>query len=362
MRASGGPRVWFNQGLSNVYDALKIIREADRSGQLTLLASHSLPVSPVQVVARESWREPAGFLPEEDYVDWCLETCAAKKVHLFVPGRGRRTVTRRKVEFERRGTKVLVVARPEVLDLFDRKDRLYADLSGQAVPLPDHRAVRTEEELEEAYRSLSERHARLCIKPASSIFGAGFHVLDAEDDEYERLVSSDAPRVGIDAFRRALVKTQRPRDLLVMEHLPGPERSIDCLAEEGRLIAAVARVKHESWQELEISGAAIDLAATLTRRYELNGIFNVQTRDARGVPHLLEVNPRMSGGILYACQSGLALPYWAALLALGLCTPEEVPSPREGIVVAPVTSAVVITERMTAEPTRFNRTVIGEQR
>jgi hypothetical protein len=171
-----------------------------------------------------------------------------------------------------------------------------------------------------------------------------------------------ASGVGIDAFRRALVRTQRPRDLLVMEHLPGPERSIDCLAEEGRLIAAVARVKHESWQELEISGAAVDLAATLTRRYELSGIFNVQTRDARGVPHLLEVNPRMSGGILYACQSGLALPYWAVLLALGLCAPEEVPVPREGMAVASVTSAVIITERRTAELPSSNGTVIGEQR
>ncbi len=360
MRSREPLRVWFNQGLSNVYDVVEIIRKADRPAQLTLLASHSLPISPLQTVARESWREPAGNLRDEEYVDWCVQTCAEREIDLFVPGRRRRAVAQRRVEFERNGTRVLIAARPEVLDLFDRKDKLYADLARDAMLVADHRAIRTEEERAEACRLLGQRHARLCIKPASSIFGAGFHVLDAEDDEFERLVSSDSSRVGINAFRRAMAQARQPRDLLVMEYLPGPERSIDCLAQDGRLIAAVARVKRESWQELEISGAAIDLAESLTHRYELSGVFNIQTRDARGEPHLLEINPRMSGGILYSCLSGLALPYWAVLLALGLRTPDEIPAPRGGLVVTPVTAAVVVREQRA--PELRNETLIGEAR
>ena len=345
MKAQDRRRVWFNQGLSCVDDALTVIREADRPAQLTLLASHSLTISPVHVAAEESWIEPAGSLSDDEYVDWCLQNCAAREVHLFVPGRGRRAVACRRSEFESKGTRILVAARPEVLDLLQRKDRLYADLAGEPILLPAHRTVRTGEELDEAYRALSEQHTRLCIKPARSIFGAGFHVLEDEDDEYERLVSLDSSRVGAQAFRRAMAGTQRLRDLLLMEYLPGPERSVDCLAEEGRLLAAVARVKREGRQELETSGAAIDLAAVLTRRYCLNGIFNVQTRDARGAPHLLKINPAMSGGILYACLSGLVLPYWAVVLALGLRRSQEVPVPRSGLVVAPVSAAVIVQAR-----------------
>lgn len=363
MRAGRYLRVWFNQGLSNVYDALVLIRRADRPRQLTLLASHSLETSPIRIAAHEMWREPAGSLSEDEYVDWCLRVCAERKVHLFMPGRRRQAVARRRGEFELNGTKVLVPAGPDVLDLFEHKDRFYADLVGTSMPVPELRTVLTVSEFEEAYRTLSARHAQLCIKPAVSVFGAGFHVLEARDDEYRRFISSDGFRIGVDAVRRAIAEARPPRDLLVMEYLPGPERSIDCLAHEGRLIAAVARVKRQGCQEIETSGPAIGLAALLTNRYRLNGLFNVQTRDARGRPHLLEVNARMSGGILYACLSGVTFPYWAVLLALGLATPEEIPSPRGALTLAPVTAAVVVTRAATtADASRLTRTTqIGDQ-
>lgn len=345
MRPGESARVWFNQGLSNVYDALNLIRRSDRPRRLTLLASHSRPASPVCVAAHEAWSEPAGLSSEDEYVDWCLRTCAEREVHLFVPGRGRRAVARRRRDFERSGTKVLIAAEPEILDLFDHKDRLYADLVSTSIPVPDFQPIRTVAELDEACRTLGARHERLCVKPATAIFGAGFHVLEAEDDEYRRLVTSDPVHLGTDALRRAIASARELRDLLVMEHLPGPERSIDCLAQKGRLIAAVARVKHEGWQDLEVSGPALDLARAVTDRYRLDGLFNVQTRDSRGEPHLLEVNARMSGGILYSCLSGLVLPYWAVLLALGLRTAEEVSSPRGALRIAPVTGAVIVHHR-----------------
>ncbi|WP_295388405.1 ATP-grasp domain-containing protein [uncultured Thiodictyon sp.] len=55
-----------------------------------------------------------------------------------------------------------------------------------------------------------------------------------------------------------------------------------------------------------------------------------------GLPHLLEINARMSGGLLYACQSGINFPYWNAVLALELAEPSAVPPPAEGIAIAPV--------------------------
>jgi hypothetical protein len=46
---------------------------------------------------------------------------------------------------------------------------------------------------------------------------------------------------------------------------------------------------------------------------------------------LLEINPRMSGGLPFACQSGLVLPLWAIRLALGTASPADVPTPRLGV-------------------------------
>ena len=84
-----------------------------------------------------------------------------------------------------------------------------------------------------------------------------------------------------------------------------------------------------------------DLAARLTRRLRLDGVFNVQFRDGDGVPYLLEINPRMSGGLLYACLSGLCFPYWAVRLALG-AAPDLVPLPRTGLRVSKVNRAICL--------------------
>ncbi|MEO8407429.1 MAG: ATP-grasp domain-containing protein, partial [Oxalobacteraceae bacterium] len=45
--------------------------------------------------------------------------------------------------------------------------------------------------------------------------------------------------------------------------------------------------------------------------YGLNGIFNVQFREGQNGLGLLEINPRMSGGIAMACVAGPNLPYLA---------------------------------------------------
>ncbi|SDX54494.1 hypothetical protein SAMN05421783_1359 [Thiocapsa roseopersicina] len=129
---------------------------------------------------------------------------------------------------------------------------------------------------------------------------------------------------------------------MLMEYLEGPERSVDCLAHQGELVAAVARLKHGRHQSLETSGAAIEGARRLVERYRLDGIVNIQFRDTRGIPHLLEINARMAGGMLYSCAA-LNLPYWSAMLALGLAQPHDVPAPREGLRVAPIGSALTLT-------------------
>jgi biotin carboxylase len=118
-----------------------------------------------------------------------------------------------------------------------------------------------------------------------------------------------------------------------MQYLEGPERSVDCVAYQGSLVLAVSRVKLPDRQIMETAGPAIDVARRLCRRYRLDGLFNVQLRDAGGRPHLLEINARMSGGLSYTASTGVILPYWAIMLHLGLRRPEDVPAPRPGAVV-----------------------------
>jgi hypothetical protein len=71
-------------------------------------------------------------------------------------------------------------------------------------------------------------------------------------------------------------------------------------------------------------------------------MFNVQTRSANGRPYLLEVNARMSGGMQYSCLSGVAIPYWAVTLALGMRSAVEIPAPDLGVRVVPVAASIAL--------------------
>lgn len=342
-------RVWYSRGLSNVFDALRILREADTMGELTLLASHARREVPAIRAADEGWLEPSGPISDDHFVDWCVEACRAHKVDVFVPGRRVVALSGAKDRFTAGGTRLLVPAGPTALARIDRKDEFYLDMAEEAavaggVALPDYRICKTVEEFDAACEALGVEHRRLCVKPVVSTFGLGFHTLVAEDDEYRRFLGGDPTPVSFASARRAIASARRPRELMVMEYLPGPERSVDCLASAGTLVTAVARVKRGEFQILETEGPAIETARAVVRRYGIDGIINVQTRDARGEARLLEANARMSGGLLYACASGVAFPYWAVRIALGWATPADVPQPRSGLRVAPTQGMIVVGE------------------
>jgi biotin carboxylase len=335
-------RVWFSRGLSNVYDAIRLAREHDAARRVRLLASDVGRDTPALALADERFDEPRRTVSDDEFIAWALSECRTRGVDLFVPGRRAAAVAAARPEFEAAGTRVLVAATPQVYSLVHRKDRVYEALAGEEIALPDWRVVRTADEFDQACAELGREHQRLCIKPAASMFGLGFHTLAEADDPYARMLGQNPTPLSRDACRRLIAEARSPRPLLVMEYLPGPERSVDCLAREGRLIVAISRRKHASYQILETEGPAIEAARAVVKRLQLHGVVNVQTRDTRKRPYLLEVNARMAGGILYSALSGTALPWWSIALELGLAREEEIPAPRAGLKVAPITGAVVL--------------------
>ncbi|WP_204330629.1 ATP-grasp domain-containing protein, partial [Proteus mirabilis] len=72
------------------------------------------------------------------------------------------------------------------------------------------------------------------------------------------------------------------------------------VCESGRPVAFVGRRKEGLHQTFENDSPAVELALKAAAHFQCDGLVNVQTRDdLDGVPHLLEINPRYSGGIGY---------------------------------------------------------------
>jgi len=95
--------------------------------------------------------------------------------------------------------------------------------------------------------------------------------------------------------------------LLVMEHLPGLEASVDIVADHGAVLLAAVRTKlSASRQRIQTDHDLIPHASELIRRHLLHGAVNVQYKqDSSGRWRILEINARAAGGASYCDEVGI---------------------------------------------------------
>lgn len=327
-------KVWCNHGMGLLADIFNILRSAGDS-DIIIVASHQQPDSPIAFLSDEFFIEPNG-LEGDEYVDWCFQFALRHGIELFIPSREMVALAAAKERFISAGIRVMVPGTPEALKAINDKGALYSRLNGTAIPIPEWKAVSTLAELLSAYHELRQRHDRVCFKPASGVFGHGFRIFTEKSTPYERLLKSGpytaTSEMSVDEAEFVFGSLASFDELIVMPYLEGPERSVDCVAHKGELVACLIRLKdsHDG-QVIETNDAIVSFVEELTEALSLDGMFNVQFRDSGGVHYLLEANPRWSGGLHKACiASGFPLPLWGIKVALGLVAPQDVPAPQTG--------------------------------
>lgn len=337
-------RVWYNRTFSSVYAAIKLIREADTENRFTLIHSNPNRHTPAAALAHEFHAEPTG-LKGDAYADWCLAFCRQHRVDIFVPGREATLLAAEHARFADIGTRVLSAAPAPMLHLIHDKARFYAETVLPDAPVAAFRRFENIEEFDAAWAALRPHHARLCVKPSHSIYGLGFAVVDEQRSSAALLLAGVEYHVGYADLRRGLAELGQFRTMLLMEFLDGPEYSVDCVGDHGRLVSAVVRRKLAqpgSGQLIDMRRDILDATASLCGAHELNGVFNVQFKEGGGRPRLLEINPRMSGGIGMACLAGPNLPYLALRGFADGFDQLTVPPVRDGMRVAEVNTATVL--------------------
>jgi hypothetical protein len=336
--------VWLNKGLSSTFDLIESLRAEKAAGEYRIVCSHTHPDFAGSRLVDAFEQEPRR-MEDAAYVDYCLDFTRRHRVAVFLPGRKLQAIVEARERFEREGVRLVAAADAATLRVLADKAALYAALGPDVVPLPEYERVSDLAGFDAAYARLRGRHAVVCFKPSVSLFGLGFRVVREDGSALDRLLRGDAYTIGLEEARRVLGERPVFPPLLVMQFLPGVERSVDCLAQRGELVGCVVRRKPETSdgaQLLEHNPGLEAAVRRLTCVLRLDGLFNVQFRQSGEVSCLMEINPRASGGLLYSCLSGLSFPYWAVRLALGTATPADVPRPRTGLRVAKVNRAIAL--------------------
>jgi len=147
------------------------------------------------------------------------------------------------------------------------------------------------------------------VKPRSGSGSRGIHLLER---------------------REQLEALERDGTLLVQEHLPGAEHSLDVLARaDGHVVAVVPRARLKVDSGIAVTGRTLHddrldtFARATARLIGLTTVANVQVKeDVTGQPALLEVNARFPGTMPLTVGSGVDMPRLAIGEALGTTIPD----------------------------------------
>ena len=363
-------RVWVNRTFATTHQLIGLWRRDPLLSPLHVLASHKDETSPVLVAADEVLPELPG--EGDAYAEAALQRCLDLRINVFWPTWQREAVAHRAAEFRAHGIRV-PVSSAHAESLCEDKGASYRAAALAGVPVPPYRVVTDADAFAAAVEALGHHsdtnhsdmdhsdttrsdmnqsdmnHSdmnrdddtrALTFKPVLGAGGQGFRVLRTRPLRVEDLYLAVTPTVSLDEVMALLRQVPTFPALMVMPWLPGPEVSVDLLADDGRLVAAVCRRKGPGRGiTLEDDPELLGYAATVVEAFGLDHLANVQLRrDGEGRWQLLEVNPRASGGLFQTCRSGLDLASAGLRHVLGL--PLELATPSLPMTLLPLPEVV----------------------
>ncbi|WP_213938477.1 ATP-grasp domain-containing protein [Pseudomonas sp. dw_612] len=328
--------IWFLEGQSSQRDILIGAREA-LPANVRIFASHRQDRPEITGQADVSFQEP---LDNETRIDWVIATALEHGIKVILAGRIGSYYEAARERFAAAGLQLVTGGMS--MDTFsnvDDKSRFTAEAERAGLACIPAVTVSNARELTVAYETLS-RQGEVCIKPVVGIYGQGFWRFKADVDPFRCLENPDAREVDFETYLNIYQSGAERAPMLVMPYLPGSECSVDMVCEAGKPVAFVGRRKQGVHQTFERESASVELALKAAAHFKCDGLVNVQTRDDHeGVPHLLEINPRYSGGIGYTRATGVNLAGIFAARRLNL--PEPAGQWVDGVRVKPITVAVV---------------------
>ena len=311
-------RVWWNEAQANVFHDIAACVAAGRQGGPVVvhaLASNRLAANPMTAAAHEVIPEPDGT--GEAYVAAALAACVTHRVDVLVPRRELLAVTAAAHRFAAVGTTVLAPPGPATA-LCDDKPAAYAAARDAGVPVPDFAVVADAPTFRQERQRLSAAGHRSCVRRIGAEAGEGFRIVH-DGPVTTRLRGATTVLTTEGDVADGLEQGFGP--LLLTRLLAGPEYSADVLAHHGAAVAVIPRRRDEVRAfVLERHAAVEEVATSLVAAFGLHGVVNVQVIVDRGVPYLIEVNPRPAGGLHHSGHTRVHLLY-EALVAVALGAP-----------------------------------------
>jgi carbamoyl-phosphate synthase large subunit len=213
----------------------------------------------------------------------------------------------------------------EAIKLANDKAACYQFLQKQNIAVPAFFVVETPDSFMQAAFELGHPNQQFCFKPAVANGSRGFRIVSDSINEAEQLFQQKPYNTFITYAHALRILSSQPfPPLVVTEYLPGDEYSADCLADDGKAVLIVPRLRQKMVNGISVQGRFVndaDIIAyckSIIEALRLHGNIGIQVRRSKaGQPLLLEINPRVQGTIVAGLGAGINLPLLAVKMAAG---------------------------------------------
>lgn len=317
-------RIWFNHWFSTAYHLIELMR--GESGEYEFIGSGTNPNAAYLQACKERYAEPEN-VSESEYADFCVDFCKAHRVDVFVPRRNLVAVSENMERFEEIGTKVLADRNSKMLRTLDSKTKSY-EFFRERIPkiVPKTMTVRSADEFENAYKELKSDCERVCYKLETDEGARSFRVIDGRTEQLSALLNAPGMKISYETAVKIMRQYDFEIPVLLMPYLSGQEISADCLkTAQGNII--LPRFKNGRYSSVKLDREIMSLCQEILDEIKLEMPLNIQLKFENGTPYLLEINPRMSGGLQLSCVStGINIPHIALNRLLGRELPWDYPA------------------------------------
>jgi carbamoyl-phosphate synthase large subunit len=267
------------------------------------------------------------YAESPDYAKKVLGICIDEKIDVVIP-----LVTRElmvfalnKKLFAQNGIYVSV-SDPESLETANNKYFLMKFCRENNIPVPDFHLVTSLVEFVDAAGKLGYPGNRICFKPPVSNGLRGFRIIEDGQDRLFSLMNEKPNNIYIafDEFISICEAGKTFPELILMEYLPGDEYSVDVLVDEGKFISAIPRSRDHIKMGISFVGTVVEdteimeFSKRVVEGLKLNGNIGLQfKRDIKGIPKIIESNPRVQGTIVLCTAAGINMVYEAVKIGIG---------------------------------------------
>lgn len=310
--------IYFNQWFSSIANVIEDIKSRN---MVRVVASSRTPEHAyrysVDKFVIEDWEEVKNSESSsmKNYVDWVLDLCQKEHVDLFFVKKHAVHIMKQAKRFKELGV-ILISEDYHVLKLMESKAGVYERLDASGIHalqscIPE---FRTFDASEDAILYLEKhRHKNnICLKFDKDEGGASFRAINDKRPSWKDLYFYDVNTMTTDDACRLITDAgKKVNRLIFMEMLDSPEISIDCYNSENGFIALarmkVSGRKQKLFYSEELADICKQMGDVLGLKFPYNAQFRVKSggsADNISDLRLLEINPRMSGGLYYEVLCG----------------------------------------------------------